>query len=35
MDVHIGQSNIANESQPRLKHGRKIGSKDANPQTRK
>ncbi|XP_050888594.1 sugar transporter ERD6-like 6 [Lathyrus oleraceus] len=32
MDVHVGQSN---KSQPCLKHGRQIGSKDKNPLTRK
>ena len=35
MDVTIGQSHIANESQPRLKRGRPVGSKDNNPRTRK
>ena len=35
MDVTIEQSHIANESQPRLKRGRPVGSKDKNPQTRK
>jgi len=31
MDVHVGQSNIANESQLRMKRGRPTGSKDKNP----
>jgi len=34
MDVPV-ESNIANESQPRMKRGRPISSKDNNPQTRK
>lgn len=32
IDIPVGQSN---ESQPRLKHGRPISSKDKNPRTRK
>jgi hypothetical protein len=35
MDVPVGQSHIANESQPRLKRGRPVGSKDKNPRMRK
>jgi hypothetical protein len=35
MDVPIGQSNMGNESQPRMKRGRPIGSKDENPRIRK
>jgi hypothetical protein len=35
MDVPVGQSHIANESQPRLKRGRLVGSKDKNPRMRK
>ncbi|AES72275.2 hypothetical protein MTR_3g087960 [Medicago truncatula] len=35
MDVTIGQSHISNKSQPRLKRGRSVGSKDKNPRTRK
>lgn len=35
MDVTIGQSHIANESQPCMKRGRAVGSKDKNPRTRK
>jgi len=31
MDVFVGQSNIANKSQPHTKHGRPISSKDKNP----
>jgi len=30
MDITIGQYHIANESQPLLKHGRPVGSKDKN-----
>jgi len=35
MDVTIGQSHIANESQPRLMRGRPVNFKDKNPRTRK
>jgi hypothetical protein len=35
MDVPVGQSHIASESQPRLKRGRPVGSKDKNPRMRK
>jgi len=35
IDIPIGQSNIANESQTRLKRGRPVGSKDKNPRIRK
>ncbi|XP_049399680.1 uncharacterized protein LOC125863687 [Solanum stenotomum] len=35
VDVPIGQNVKANESGPRLKRGRPIGSKDKNPQKRK
>jgi len=35
MDVPIGQSKGTNESWPRLKHGRKIGSNEQNPRERK
>ena len=35
IDIPIGQSNIANESQTRLKRGRPVGSKDKNPRVRK
>ena len=35
INVSVGQSNIANESQVRLKRGRPIGSKDKNPRTKK
>jgi len=31
IDIPVGQSNIANESQTRLKRGRPVGSKDKNP----
>ncbi|PIN26225.1 hypothetical protein CDL12_01027 [Handroanthus impetiginosus] len=35
IDIPGGQSNSANESKPRLKRGRPIGSKDKNPRKRK
>ena len=35
IDVPIGQSNISNKSQTRLKRGRPVGSKDKNPRVRK
>lgn len=35
MDVPVGQSNIIDESQSRMKHGKPFGSKDKNTQTRK
>jgi len=35
IDIPVGQSNIANESQTRLKRGRPVGSKDKNPRVRK
>jgi len=35
IDVRVGQSNMANESQPRMKRGGPIGSKDKNPRVRK
>jgi len=35
MDVIVAQSNIANESQPHMKHGRPISSKYKKPRTRK
>ena len=35
MDVPIGQSKFANKSEPRLKRGRPVGSKDKNPRARK
>jgi len=35
IDILVGQSNIANESQTRLKHGRPVGSKYKNPRVRK
>jgi hypothetical protein len=35
MDATVGQSHIANESQPRLKRGRPVSFKDKNPCTRK
>ena len=31
IDIPVGKSIIANESQPRLKRGRPVGSKDKNP----
>ncbi|KAK2436707.1 putative mitochondrial protein [Trifolium repens] len=35
IDIPVGKSIIANESQPRLKRGRPVGSKDKNPRIRK
>ena len=35
IDIPVGQSNIANESQTRVKRGRPVSSKDKNPQMRK
>jgi len=35
IDIPIGQSNIANESQTCMKRGRPVGSKDKNPRMRK
>ena len=35
IDILVGESNIANESQTRLKRGRPVGSKDKNPRMRK
>ena len=35
IDIPVGQSNIANESQTRLKCGRPVGSKDKNSRVRK
>ncbi|KAK2376223.1 putative mitochondrial protein [Trifolium repens] len=35
LDVPVGQPIVANESQPRLKRGRPVGSKDRNPRVRK
>jgi len=35
VDIPVGQSNITNESQTRLKRGRPIGSKDKNSRVRK
>ncbi|PIM99322.1 hypothetical protein CDL12_28185 [Handroanthus impetiginosus] len=35
IDVPVGQSNSANETKPRLKHGRIVSSKDKNPRKKK
>ena len=35
IDIPVGQSNIPNESQTRLKRGRLVGSNDKNPRVRK
>ncbi|KAK2375011.1 hypothetical protein QL285_075932 [Trifolium repens] len=35
IDIPVGKSIIANESQPRLKRGRPVGSKDKNPRIKK
>ena len=35
IDIPVGQSNVENESQTRLKRGRPIGSRDKNSRMRK